>query len=68
MQGVRITGGKMRIENGDWVRAKEDLIRAIKSLGFREDLGKVYPMSRTVIKTLNPIFGHSIFENPDDGQ
>lgn len=30
----------MRIENGDWVMAKEDLVRAIKSLGFREDLGE----------------------------
>ena len=40
MQEVQITGVKMRIENSDWVRAKEDLVRSIKSLGFREDLGE----------------------------
>lgn len=30
----------MRIENGDWVRAKDKLVRAIKGLGFREDPGE----------------------------
>ena len=37
-------------------------------LMYPNDKYAVYPMSRTVIKTLNPIFRHFKNGNPDNGQ